>query len=236
MSALRALPLVLAAACHDGNYLSYEWDERKVLCSFAIDDLSQPGPTILLEDEIRFAADAHRVVLVHAHNPEVTISRAMIERTLSLADRYGLQYFEYHELVPGEHRAGIALAFDDQFVDGWLSIRDLLDAHHAHVTFFITRYGEITDEQRAGIAELHAEGHGVEPHSVHHLHADAYVQQYGLDAYVANEVVPSIEVLEANGYPATIYAYPFGQHTTAMDGAILPIIGRVRVSPGGCPY
>ena len=73
---------------------------------------------------------------------------------------------------------------------------------------------------------------------MNHIHADEYVAANGLDAYIANEVVPSIEVLNAEHFPSTTYAYPFGIHSAAMDERILqlPSIKRVRVTPGSCPW
>ena len=67
MSALRiALFACVLAACRDGSYLSYDWNDRDMLCSFSVDNLTVKPPTILLEDEIEYAADQRRVVLVHA--------------------------------------------------------------------------------------------------------------------------------------------------------------------------
>jgi hypothetical protein len=233
----RWLPLALTlAACHDGNYLSYEWDDRRILCSFSVDDLSQPAPRLLLDDEIRYAADARRVTLMHAHKPGVTVTRDMIDRVLTRADEAGLDYFTYADLVPGPHRPGIALAFDDNSVEEWLGIRDLLDAHHARVTFFVTRYAELSDAEHAGLLQLAADGHDLEPHSVHHIHATAYVAEYGLDAYIQDEVLPSFEVLEAIGSQPTTYAYPFGVHSSEIDDAVLQYVAKVRVTPGSCPW
>jgi hypothetical protein len=238
MSTMKLAAAALAlAACRDGNYLSYEWNDRRVLCSEAVDDLTQPSQDILVEDEVRFAADERRVALFHAHKPGISISRAMIDRVLTLADRYGLEYITYSELEPGPRRAGIAFAFDDNSVDLWLGVRDLLEAHHARVTFFITRYASLTDEDHAGIATLAGDGHDIEPHSVSHLHAKAYVRDHGVDGYLNDEVLPSIDVLVAAGFPrGTTYAYPFGEHTSELDDAILQHIAKVRVSPGSCPY
>jgi hypothetical protein len=235
---LAALAIALAASgCRDGSYLSYEWDDRRVLCSAAVDDLTQGSQSLLVEDEVRFAADQKRVALFHAHKPGVTISRQMIDEVLTLADRAGLEYITYRELVPGPRRAGIALAFDDNAVEEWLGARDLLDAHHARVTFFITRYAELSDAEHEGIAELAAEGHDIQPHTVHHLHARTYEKEHGVDGYLQDEVLPSIDVLEAAGFPrGTTFAYPFGEHTRELDAAILQHIDKIRVSPGSCPY
>lgn len=223
-------------ACHAPDYLAYSWDDRRVLCSDAIDDFEGNAPWALVEDELEFARDAERVALFHAHKPGVTISIAGIERILDLADKNHLAYVGYDELVPGPARAGLALAFDDNAVEEWLGIRDLLAAHHARVTFFVSRYTIITDDERAGLELLAGDGHDLEPHSVTHPHAHAYVRDHGLDAYLDDEAYPSIDVLAAAGHPATTYAYPFGEHSDDLDAALLGRVAKVRVSPGSCPW
>ena len=50
-------------------------------------------------------------------------------------------------------------------------------------------------------------------------------------------MIPSIDGLVEAGYPrANTFAYPFGEHTNELDEAIFPIVPRVRVGPGECPY
>lgn len=237
MSALRVAPLALAvAACHDGSYLSYEWDDRKVLCSFSIDDLTAPSPSLLIEEQIQYAAGERRVMLVHAHTPGVTVSRDQLDHVMTLADQAGLDYFGYDDLSPGPRRPGIAIAFDDNSVDEWLSVRDLLTAHHARVTFFVSRYDELTDDQRFGLDRLAADGHDIDAHSVHHIHAPDYIHAHGVDAYVNDEVLPSLAALDQRGYHPTSYAYPWGQYTDAANALILQHVARIRVTLGTCPY
>jgi hypothetical protein len=239
MSALRlaaAAALVCLAACHDGDYLSYGWDDRDVLCSDAIDDITGSSQEALVENELEFAHDNQRVALFHAHKPGVTVTYAMIERTLELADQWGLDYVTYDELVAGPKRGGLALAFDDDDVAGWLTLRDTFAAHHARVTFFVTRYYKMDDATLGELETLAADGHDLEPHSVNHQHVPAYLADHGVDGYMTDEALPSMQVLAAAGHPPTSYAYPFGQHTAELDHAVLQHVQRVRVSPGSCPW
>ena len=237
MSAMKWLAAcALVAGCMRDDRLAYTWDDRQVLCSDTIDNMHQDAPWHLVEDELRAARDERRVALFHAHAPGATIDERAIRHVLEVADRYHLEYFTYRDLVPGRPRAGLALAFDDNAVDAWMSMRDLLAEHHAEVTFFVSRYSLITDQQRAEIDQLAADGNDIEPHSVMHLHAPKYVADHGLDAYMTDEALPSMQVLEAAGYTPTAYAYPFGQHTQALDDAILANVAHVRVSLGSCPY
>lgn len=231
------LILLLLAACHTSDYLSYSWDNRRVLCSDAMDDFEGNAPWALFDDELGYAHTDDRVALFHAHVPGVTISIDGIEKMLAKADGEHLDYITYRELIAGApRRGGLALAFDDNSVEEWLGIRDLLNQHHAHVTFFITRYLLLTDEERAGIDMLAADGHDIQPHTVNHLHAKAYVQEHGLQAYLDDEVLPSLDVLREAGYEPTAFAFPFGETTTEINQAIMPYVDKLRVSPGSCPW
>ena len=58
----------------------------------------------------------------------------------------------------------------------------------------------------------------------------------GVDAYIAEEVLPSITILQDAGYQPTAFAYPFGRNTEAADDAVLELVDKVRISPSPCPY
>lgn len=226
------------AGCHDEHWLTYPWDDRGVLCSDSIDDVAATAPWDVVEQEMQVAESTGAVVLLHAHTPGKTITTSAIKRVLVMAEQHHLAYLTYRELDPeAAPRAGLALAFDDNAIDAWFGVRDLLATHGAHVTFFVARWSSRTDQERGELRELAGDGHDVEPHSVNHLHAPDYVRAHGLAAYLADEVMPSIDGLTEAGYPPpAAYAYPFGEHTDALDTAILAIVPHVRVSPGSCPY
>jgi len=226
------------AACHDEYWLTYPWDDRQILCSLAFDDLSAVANWELINEQLEVASRTNAVALVHAHVPGESVSIAAIERLLTMAGQAGLSYLTYRDLEVGAPRqAGIAIAFDDNAIEAWFGLRDQLAAHRAHVTFFVTRWHSRTDDERAMIRTLADDGDDIEPHSVNHLNAVDYVRNHGLDAYMADEVIPSIDVLTQAGYPpATIYAFPFGSSTDELNDAVLKVVPRVRVSPGSCPY
>jgi peptidoglycan/xylan/chitin deacetylase (PgdA/CDA1 family) len=237
MRALFAIAGLAGCSTGPSDHLSYAWDDRRVLCSDAIDDLEKPVNWPFIESELRQAEREKWAVMLHAHEPGVTVSTEAIEHVLSYADTHHLSYVTFSELVPGPERGALALAFDDNWPDQWMTLRNTLGAHHARVTFFITRWYEYTDAQRAEIKTLAADGHDIEPHTVHHLHANDYVAHAGLDAYMTDEVLPSFDVLTAAGYPTlTSFAYPFGEHSAEIDEAVLQHVDRVRTTPGSCPW
>jgi hypothetical protein len=242
---MRIAPLLLLAACGTDVEpaprpapadVYYRWDGRDVVCSVPIDDLTGVERNWPAEDSRARAAHDHGwVTFAHAHIPGTTVSRDALEQMFSLADTYHLDYVTFADLDTGTPRPALAFAFDDWSVDAWLSVRDILDAHGVHATFFVGKWDTLTPDDLKGIATLAADGHDIEPHSVNHVHAVDYVARRGLYAYVQDEVVPSIEVEKAAGYHPTAYAYPFGEHDADIDAAVLQVIPRVRTTPGECP-
>lgn len=95
-------------------------------------------------------------------------------------------------------------------------------------SFFVTRYSLFTDEQRAKLHELYANHHSIEAHGVNHAYANEYIPQYGMQANIDNEVLPSIQILRDDGFAPVAYAHPGGAYTRELDDALLEHIAFVR--------
>lgn len=191
------------------------------------------------------AADRGQVVELYAHNPGTTVPVSTIEHVLAGAHDRGLRFVTYAELAAGGVTGpGIALSFDDTFIAAWSELRPMFTAYGARVTFFVSRYGVLSPALHAQLHELAGDGHEVAAHTVLHQRGPDYVEQYGLAAYLAEEVLPSIQVLRDEGFEVTSFAYPFGARTAETDDAILahvPIIRSVAFSYHGavaspCPH
>jgi len=233
---VKRLALTLLVGCQAADWNQYTWDDRDVLCSQSFDDLSKDAPWPEIESQMELAAQRDTVALLHAHRPMHTVSIEGIERVLRVAEKNKLAFVTFPELVPGDERAGVAIAFDDQWIDEWYGVRELLAAHDARVTFFITRLHLWTAEGLDLLAELAADGHAIEAHSVNHVDADDFIEANGAQRYLDEEALPSIEHLEDIGYPVTSYAFPFGNDDSEVDDELLRRIRRVRVGEGTCPY
>ncbi|HLL21281.1 MAG TPA: polysaccharide deacetylase family protein [Kofleriaceae bacterium] len=227
---------LLLAGCRADDWLEYSWDDRAIVCSRGLDDLWRSAPWTEIEQQLESAAAHDAVTFLHAHAPGRTVSHGAISRVLHAADAAKLSYVTFPMLQPGAPRAALALSFDDQAIEAWTEIRPLLSEHDAHVTFFVTRLHLWTPEQLEMLQVLRDDGHAIEAHSVAHLHAPAYVEAHGVNAYVADEVLPSIIGLDEIGEPVTAYAYPFGESVDEVDSALLEQVGRIRVGIGSCPY
>ena len=223
---------ILAAACRadvgDLEGIFYDGDGRRVHCAVNLD--SSAGNTLAsLDGALDRAAARGEVVELYAHRPGFTVPLATIEHVLAGARDRGLASVTYADFASGgAAQAGLALSFDDAGIIAWLSARPLFQQYGARVTFFVTRYDTLHEDDLAGIRELAADGHEIAAHGMRHLSAPAYVEDHGLAAYLADEALPSIELLRADGYPVVSFAYPHGARTSEIDRALAEHVPVLR--------
>jgi len=211
----------------------YNGDGRLVHCGIDLD--TRAHNTIHSVDTgLDRARDRGEVVELYAHHPGATVPVSKIEYVLAGARDRGLAFFTYADFAAGRAAApGLALSFDDTFVQAWVDLRPMFQQYGARVTLFVSRYAALDATAHAGLKLLAADGHDVEAHSVQHLRAPEYVEDYGLQTYLDAEVDPSIQVLRDDGYEVHAFAYPFGARTDELDRAIgkrVPVIRSVAFS------
>jgi hypothetical protein len=231
-----AIAALLAGCRQDLNDLDgafYDGDHRLVHCGVNLDTKS--GISLAsIDGGLDRARDRGEVVELYAHHPGVSVPIETLAHVLAGARDRGLGFFTYADFAHGRAVSpGVALSFDDTSVDAWVALRPLLAQYQARVTFFVSRYANLSDDQHAGLQLLAADGHAIEAHSVQHFRAPDYVDDHGLDAYLRDELDPSIDVLRADGFEVTAFAYPFGVRTGQLDAAIarrVPVIRSVVFS------
>ena len=226
------LVATLGAGCvrdlDDLDSIYYDGDGRRVHCAVDLDRKSSLTHTNL-DAALDRAAARGQVVEIYAHNPEKTVEVADIEYVVKGAVDRGLAFVTYADFASGGVVGpGLALSFDDASVVGWYGLRSLFDRYGARVTFFISRYATIPDAEREMLKQLAADGHAIEAHTVNHLNGPSYVEAHGMARYLLDEVLPSIELLRADGYEVTAFAYPFGARTDETDKALLDHIPVLR--------
>ncbi len=220
----------------DMDTVFYDGDGRSVHCAVNL-DTAAGNSRASIDTGLDRAAERGEVVELYAHSPDKSVPMATLEYVLAGAAARGLPFVTYSAFARGEGTGpGIALSLDDSGVARWMNARALFLQYGAHVTFFVTRYGRMSDLDKANLRTLVGDGHELQAHSVDHLHGPEYVEAHGLRAYLDDEVLPSIDVLRADGYDVTAYAYPFGARTRETDEAILehvPILRSVSFSYTG---
>lgn len=210
----------------DGIY--YRGDGRNLLCAANIDDLI--GVTHAnISAGLDRAAARNEMLQLFAHEPGRTVDRDTLAFTFAAAAERGLPFFTYRDLLDHpEPRAGLVFSFDDNAVTAWAQTRDLFNTYGVHATFFVSRYDRLDAAERSLLQQLATDGHAIEAHSVSHARGPSYVETYGLRAYIADEVLPSITALRHDGFDPQLFAYPFGARTSETDAAILPYVRALR--------
>lgn len=206
----------------------YDGDGRRVHCAVNIDDAAENSVDSLLGALDRAAARG-QIVELYGHRPGGTVSLARLEAVLAGAHDRGLPFYTYAQLARGEASgAGVALSLDDTSIAEWHALLPTFAQYDATLTFFVSRYASTSDEQRAMLRELAAAGHDLEAHTVNHVRGPDYVEAHGLTAYMDDEVLPSIEVMQADGYTISAFAYPYGARTDETDRTILEHVSILR--------
>ncbi|MDB4955319.1 MAG: hypothetical protein JWO36_2888 [Myxococcales bacterium] len=224
--------LILAAGCHhdigETDSAFYAWNGGRVHCAVDIDTSARIDLPSIVTGLDR-ARDRGEVVELFTHQPGVTIPWSRVEDVLSAAHDRGLPFITYtdfaHDITP---TAGLAFSFDDWYPKDWIQGRDMFKRYGARLTFFVAHYDVMSQEERDDLQLLASDGHDIEPHTINHLRGPAYVEENGLRSYIDVELQPSIDLLRADGYPVTAFAYPFGARTGELDGVVFDRVPIVR--------
>lgn len=206
---------VVVAGCGDNELPDFKdndqdpyfrWDGQQNVGGYGLDGLSPEAFDLVLH---RIDALDHEVLVLYGHAGGVAPST--IDAVFARARDAGVGIVTFADLVRGgSKRPGVAVTFDDMDIDAWYGYRDIFARHDAHATFFVTRYHEWSDEDRQKLHVLYDEGHDVEAHGVHHVNVCLYTKEHSLDAYVTDEVLPSLEILKQDGFAPVAFAFPGG--------------------------
>lgn len=205
-----------------------------VVCGLSVDNKNIVSP-----DSIAIGLDKAQaeewVIHLYSHQPEGTVDESTIEEVVAGAADRDMPFVTYRELLAGEASYGLAFSFDDHDIRGWHALLPLFARYGAKVTFFISAYQTLDAEERSLLHELEAAGHAVEYHSTNHLDAAAYVSEHGAESYLADEILPGLTAMRADGFAPQVFAYPFGARSAASDEALRATFPLVRGSYFNCP-
>lgn len=125
----------------------------------------------------------------------------------------------------------ILLSFDDRaHLGDWVEIAPELAEHDVVATFMLDRVGTMEDAHWQQVQVLLDHGHALGYHGEHHVGAVA--SDLTPEAWVEQEVLPSIEVFAARNLSAEVIAMPRGDSTSEHEAAILGVVERVRLTAG----
>ena len=125
------------------------------------------------------------------------------------------------EKSSGTAQGGLALSFDDHFIDEWYALAPLLKKHRAKSTFFLTCSTPLSAREISMLRALKQEGHEIGYHGTIHGNAKMMLRDEGVEGYLNREIQPGLRYLRDAGFNPTSYAHPGGNHTTQADSILL---------------
>ena len=132
--------------------------------------------------------------------------------------------------MAAERRGGLALQFDDGWHSWLAEVAPMVKAHGGVATGFVNN--KYLEGGRIGMDELRQlqdeYGWEIGTHTANHYNAPRYVQTKGLDAWLANELDPSLKLLKAGGLRVNALVFPFNASTPEIAGAAMTRVGSFR--------
>ena len=125
-------------------------------------------------------------------------------------------------------QAGISISFDDQYVEEWYALRNLLNRYDAKVTFFITYADSLTEAEKQMLHTLQQDGHEIASHGTRHVNAEYFIKEHSYRKYLDEEIILNSQFLEEAGFTPTAFAYPFGAKYWFTDYLLLKHFKMLR--------
>lgn len=134
----------------------------------------------------------------------------------------------------------IALTFDDVYIENWNNLKNILELRGATATFFVSRYGDDsaplntkTEQLTQILYDLEERGFEIASHTFGHKRVPDFIDEFGLDQWVKEEVKASLCLMIEDGFSVYSFAYPFSNaNTPETDNEVLKIFNQVRLYNG----
>ncbi|HNP20052.1 MAG TPA: polysaccharide deacetylase family protein [Fulvivirga sp.] len=112
--------------------------------------------------------------------------------------------------APQTKKAGVCISFDDRSIAEWYQMSGLLDQYNAKVTFFITQFDSLTENEVVKLKQLQLNGHEIGSHGNRHAISENYIKEYGWNKYIDDEIIANKLAMQAKGFEPVSFAYPYG--------------------------
>jgi peptidoglycan/xylan/chitin deacetylase (PgdA/CDA1 family) len=122
--------------------------------------------------------------------------------------------------IKANNPPGLVLMFDDgEYVNNWYRYSYIFDTYDVKCTFFISHFSAeiVGTEKEIMLEDLFNSGHEIAFHSTSHINANTYISEFGMDAYLENEIFNDLGLLNYRGYEVESFAYPFGENSTDVS-------------------
>ena len=120
-----------------------------------------------------------------------------------------------------KYQPGVAITFDDRYIDEWLEASEALRDFGFKATFFVSQFHMLSPEEIEKVKILKEMGHEIGGHGHEHLDSKDFCEKNGIGEYLIKEISPMTNAMAAEGIYPTSFAYPFGSRSAETDAALL---------------
>jgi peptidoglycan/xylan/chitin deacetylase (PgdA/CDA1 family) len=125
-------------------------------------------------------------------------------------------------------QAGVVISFDDDYVDEWFEVNNVLQRYDWKATFFVTRFNRLSTPKIQKLKDLKTGGHEIGGHGLNHVNAPTFISSNSTTEYLNQEISPMLDLMNNNNLSPTSFAYPFGSRNTTTDNLLLNQFQIVR--------
>lgn len=118
-------------------------------------------------------------------------------------------------------QSGVVISFDDDFVDEWFEVNNILQKYDWKATFFVTRFNQLSNAKIQKLKVLKYEGHEIAGHGLNHINAPTFISSFGTSEYLNQEILPMINLMNNEDLYPTSFAYPYGSRDSTTDKLLL---------------
>jgi len=133
-------------------------------------------------------------------------------------------------------RPGVALTFDDCYVNEWYDFLPVFDSFHVKATFYISNYQNLTQDQKDKLRIIKNHGHEIAYHTLSHPDMVKYLRKNSMEKLEGEEILRGLVLMNADGFYPKNFAYPYGSHTEVLDNCLLRRFRSIRCLNGSSDY
>lgn len=127
-------------------------------------------------------------------------------------------------------KSGVVITFDDNFVNEWYDVNNVLEVYDWKATFFVTKFDKLSIDEIRKLKSLKNQGHEIGGHGLNHINAASFIAQYGTDEYLNKEIFPMLNVMNNNSFIIDSFSYPYGARDITSDAVLLKEFKVVRAT------
>jgi peptidoglycan/xylan/chitin deacetylase (PgdA/CDA1 family) len=118
-------------------------------------------------------------------------------------------------------QSGVVISFDDDYVNEWFEVNNILKTYDWIATFFVTRFNQLSTAKIQKLKDLKNYGHEIGAHGLNHINGPTFILANGINEYINQEITPMLNLMSNNDLSPTSFAYPYGSRNSITDNLLL---------------